>query len=151
MVTRTISEKQTEENCSLKDQFNNFNTTNYLDESLYSDIKKGANNDNLSSISKYFKKGSNNKNEKITTGRIENYFAIQPNQNQSQSQNIEEYNQEEDINIINEEIKKMLDEVVSFKTNAYNKLKANKIEDAKKDYFSVIFINYFILFYFFIF
>jgi len=67
----------------------------------------------LSTISRYFKKGYNNESDFTQT------------------------QQKEEDRLINEETKKMLDEVIKFKTNAYNKFKANKIEDAMKDYFTV--------------
>ena len=68
--------------------------------------------------------------QKNCIGRLKN--SIQINNIHIQNQNLDQnIDQEEDLKLINEEIKNMLDEVVSYKTNAYNKLKANKIEEAK--------------------
>jgi hypothetical protein len=105
-----------------------------MSNSLLSDIKKGVNNDNLSSISKYFKKNSYIKNENINNEITENIITENTN---NEYNFIDKENKLEEVKLINEEIKQMLEQVIEFKTNAYNKLKSNKIGEALKDYFSV--------------
>jgi len=99
-----------------------------MDESIISDFRNNMNNENLSSISKYFKRGSIKYNENIFYDRN---FNPENNQINIINDNIDE------IKEINKEIKEMLDKVMDFKSKAYLSFKANKINEALKDYTNV--------------
>lgn len=111
-----------------------------MDESILSDIRKGANNDNLSSISKYFKKGVINNNNYSFS--FNNFDESKNNENEGNYKDFnanDDNNNEEENKLINCEIKLMLDEVVKYKTKAYNKFKMNRIEEAMREYVNVKF------------
>lgn len=139
--------KNLKENISINSK-NNYQTNTIFDQSLLSDIKKGINNENLSTISKYFKKDKTNKfssNNNIINEKekIEENF-----EKEKKEENIDN----EGLEIINDEIKSMLDKVVGYKTNGHNKFKINKVDEAMKDYLNVrklldIFYLFFIFFY----
>lgn len=99
-----------------------------LDETIISDFKNNVNNENLSSISKYFKRGGAKYNENIF---YDKNFNPQNNQINVVTDN------PEDLREINMEIKDMLDKVMDYKARAYLSFKANKINDAMKDYANV--------------
>ncbi len=98
-----------------------------LDESLVSDFKNNINNENLSSISKYFKRSAKY-NENIF---YDKNFNPENNSINILSDNIYE------VKEIKKEIKEMLEKVMEFKTKAYLHFKANKINDALRDYSNV--------------
>jgi hypothetical protein len=102
-----------------------------LDESIISDFKNNMNNENLSSISKYLKRVSVKYNENIF---YDKNFNPENNQINIINENIE------DLKDINKEIKEMLDKVMEYKAKAYLNFKANKINEAMRDYSNVSFL-----------
>lgn len=141
-----LSQKSEFENKEEKIRKNNYNNnketsiliknTNLLvlDESIISDFKNNINNENLSSISKYLKRGSVKYNENIF---YDKNFNPENNQINIINDNID------DLKEINKEIKEMLDKVMILKAKAYLSFKSNKINEAMKDYSNVEIKNIF--------
>lgn len=88
----------------------------------------------MSSISKYFRRGSAKYNENIF---YDKNFNPENNSISNLNNNID------DIKEINQEIKQMLEKVMEFKTKAYLYFKSNKINEALRDYSNVnIYLHY---------
>lgn len=120
---------------SIYKEYNNLqhNSTFILDESIICDFKNNMHNENLSSISKYFKRGSAKYNENIF---YDKNFNPENNQINVIAENVE------DVKEINKEIKDMLDKVMDYKAKAYLSFKANRINEAMKDYLNVKIFNF---------
>lgn len=102
----------------------------FLDETIISDFKNNINNENLSSISKYFNRGSVKYNENIFYDKNfnpENNKIFVTNDNQ------------DNLLDLKNEIRAMLENIIKFKSKAYSNFKADNINDAMSDYLKVKF------------
>ena len=94
------------------------------------------NNDNISSISKFFKRGKEEYNEKIFYDKNFN-----PKNNEIQDDLINE----DEFDSVKEEVKNMLRKVFEFKSKGFKNFSERKYTEAIDDY--IIVILFFILFF----